>query len=196
MTMISKIALNRICLVRLGIGLLALILVLFPRGGRMNLARAETGEQLEYLVKAAFLYNFMKFVEWPKTAFKGDNAPIRVYVFGASPFGPALDSVQGKKVGARTVRITVGEDLSAAETCQMLFIARSSPVPFRNILDRVKDKPVLTVADTEGFCEAGGGIKFLIAGNKVRFEINQSAAKRAGLKVSSQLLKLAIIREE
>jgi hypothetical protein len=174
------------------IGFFGLLLVILAIAIPAHHVMAESDENLEYRVKAAFLYNFMKFVEWPKTEIGKSEKIIRLYVFGTDPFGGALNSLNGKTVGERTIQVAVGEDLSAAASSNVLFISQVRTVPTDEILGKIKTAPVLTVADSEGFCNAGGMINLVIINNKVRFEINQKAVMQSGLKMSSQLLKLAI----
>ncbi len=158
-------------------------------------APGQDGAPTEYQVKAAFLYNFGKFVEWPPGALPADS--FAICVLGEDPFGPELDrliegkSVHGKKLGAH--RLGRAEE---AGKCQVLFVSASENGRLAHILASVRGRSVLTVGDTEGFAHRGGIINFRLVENKVRFEINLDAAERAGLTVSSQLLKLAkIIRE-
>jgi hypothetical protein len=150
----------------------------------------------EYLVKAAFLYNFAKFTEWPATAFAGPRAPLRLCVLGADPFGPALESIAGKKVKDRTIVTSRFERADGVEGCHVLFVSASEGERLDGILRSLRDEPVLTVADVPGFARSGGIVNLKTVENKVRFEINLHAGQRAGLRFSSQLLKLAEIVED
>lgn len=149
-------------------------------------------ELSEYQVKAAYLFNFLKFVEWPEDAFADPLAPIVIGVIGEDPFGSALPQVViGKTVQGRDLVIRVyrtGENLRGA---QILFISASESKRLPMILSSLRGSSVLTVADTAGFLEAGGMIQFLSENDRVRFAINAEAAGRAKLKVSSKLLSLA-----
>lgn len=149
-------------------------------------------ELSEYQVKAAYLFNFLKFVEWPEDAFADPLAPIVIGVIGEDPFGSALPQVViGKTVQGRDLIIRVyrtGENLRGA---QILFISASESKRLPMILSSLRGSSVLTVADTAGFLEAGGMIQFLSENDRVRFAINAEAAGRAKLKVSSKLLSLA-----
>lgn len=149
-------------------------------------------ELSEYQVKAAYLFNFLKFVEWPEDAFADPLAPIVIGVIGEDPFGSALPQVViGKTVQGRDLVIRVyrtGENLRGAH---ILFISASESKRLLMILSSLRGSSVLTVADTAGFLEAGGMIQFLSENDRVRFAINAEAAGRAKLKVSSKLLSLA-----
>ncbi len=145
----------------------------------------------EYQVKAAFLLNFGKFVEWPDA--KGD---LEICVLGDDPFGSTLDeTVAGRSVGKRAVKTRRIGSVSAAGGCSILFVSRSESGSVDTILSSLSGSPVLLVADLERFAKRGGMINFVESDKKIRFEINERAAKKAGLKISSQLLRLATIVE-
>lgn len=147
----------------------------------------------EYDLKAAFLFNFARFVEWPPTAFAGDRAPLTVCVYGEDPFGPTLDAVvQGERVGERSLLVQRPDSLDDLGECHVLFVCRSEKDRLGKVMAQVAGKPVLTVADTDGFLRAGGTINFILEGSKVRFLINQEAAARSGLRISSKLMRLAV----
>jgi hypothetical protein len=145
----------------------------------------------EYDVKAAFLYNFTKFVEWPSSAFHDDSSSLRLCVLGEDPFGESLETVAEEAVDGRTLTVVRTGWMSDPAGCQILFISRSESKRLPRILAAVQGAPVLTVSDVDGFLEQGGIINFLLQGSKVRFEINQQRADQAGLKISSKLLRLA-----
>jgi YfiR/HmsC-like len=146
----------------------------------------------EYQVKAAYLFNFLKFVEWPDDSFADSLAPIVIGVVGEDPFGSALPQVTiGKTVQGRDLVIHKyhsGEDLRGAH---ILFISPSEKKRLPMILSSLRGSSVLTVADTEGFLDAGGMIQFLNENDRVRFAISVEATSRAKLKMSSKLLSLA-----
>ncbi|HWN43656.1 MAG TPA: YfiR family protein [Thermoanaerobaculia bacterium] len=147
----------------------------------------------EYALKAAFLFNFAKFVEWPASAFDGERAPLAICVYGEDPFGRALDEVvQGERVGERSLLVQRPDSLDDLRECHVLFVSRSEKDRLRDVMAEVEGKPVLTVADTDGFLRAGGVINFILEGNKVRFIIDQEAAGRSGLQISSKLMRLAV----
>jgi hypothetical protein len=147
----------------------------------------------EYDVKAAFLYNFTKFVEWPPSAFSSGGDPLQVCILGEDPFGRSLPSVlEGEEVQGRTLRLRRVTHLFDPGLCHILFVSRSERERVPAILAVVEGAPMLTVSEIDGFVDRGGVINFRLVSGKVRFEINQTAAERAGLKVSSKLLRLAI----
>lgn len=158
--------------------------------GVPGVARAE-GLAGEYDVKAAFLFNFTKFVEWPPAAFSDEHSPLKICVLGENPFGKTLISLMGDEVGGRRLSLTHPESLNKLESCHVLYVSRSERDRLAQVLASVRNSPVLTVADTPGFIEQGGMINFVLEGSKVRFDVNQEAAERAGLKISSRLLALA-----
>jgi hypothetical protein len=145
----------------------------------------------EYLIKAALLYNFAKFAEWPEAAFTNNAAAVRICVIGDDPFGPALDSINGKTVKDRNliaVHIARVEDAAA---CHILFVSASEGHRLEAILDAVSGLPILTVADIGQFASSGGIVALKTAEDRSRLEINVGAAKKAGVRLSSKLLRLA-----
>jgi hypothetical protein len=146
----------------------------------------------EYQVKAAYLFNFLKFVEYPGESFADPLAPIVIGVVGEDPFGSALPQVViGKTVQGRDLVIHVyraGEDLRGAH---ILFISASERKRLPMIFSGLHGSSVLTVGDTPGFLEAGGMIQFMNENGRVRFAIDVDATSRARLKLSSKLLSLA-----
>jgi hypothetical protein len=164
-------------------GLAALVLAL---GAGAALAAAP-----EYQVKAAFLYNFAKFVEWPPGVL-ARHASMNVCVLGEDPFGPLLNrTVEGKQVHDRPIRVARVADLADLSRCHVLFISTSERRELSRLLPAIAGLSILTVGETESFVQEGGMIGFTAGENRVRFEINNEAAERAGLHISSQLLKLA-----
>ena len=148
----------------------------------------------EYLIKAAFLYNFAKFTRWPENSFVDSAAPVEVCVFGQDPFGTALDSITGKTIRGRPVAVRRIASVDDVTTCHLLFISESEATRLAPILQTLSGRPVLTVADMPNFARDGGIINLKTNNDdKGRFEINVATAKRAGLKFSSKLLSLAEI---
>jgi hypothetical protein len=139
----------------------------------------------EYQVKAAFLYNFARMVDWP-----AHLATVNLCILGQGAFGQDLNLLAGRSVGEAKLQIRhVGPD--SASGCQLLFIPASEDGQMARALDAVRSRPVLTVAETGGAAERGAVLNFYLEQNKVRFEVNLDAARRTGLPISSQLLKLA-----
>jgi hypothetical protein len=165
--------------------LLGVLLAFLPAGAFPQAAS-------EYDIKAAFLYNFTKFVEWPPQAFPAQSSQLKVCVLGENPFGKILESViEGEEVQGRRLSFLRVDVLHNPGFCHVLFISRSERERIPAILTAVQGSPVLTVSEMDGFLEKGGAINFKVQDGKVRFEINQGAAERAGLKMSSKLLRLA-----
>ncbi len=172
-------------------------------------ARADDAPSQEYKIKAAFLYNFLKFIDWPTDKEADHNEPITLGIIGKDPFGKAFEPVKDKKINDREVVIkrfkSVAElkklgkegeaelDKQSGElkNCHLLFICSSEKDGIEEIIAAIKDRPVLTVADTEDFLKSGGIINFVMEEQKVRFEISDAAAKRSKLQIRSQLLRLA-----
>lgn len=152
------------------------------------------GQQVsEYRVKAAFLYNFAKFVDWPACNHCYDADVFTIGILGQDPFGEEIKTIVGKRVKDRTLMVLRAATLDELKTCQVIFISGSFRKDLPKILQKLRGRPILTVGDMPGFAEAGGMINLYMADNKVRFEINPVAAEQAKLKISSQLLKLARI---
>lgn len=148
--------------------------------------------QSEEQVMAAFLLNFARYVEWPKDAFDRGDAPVTICMMSSSGFGEVVSStVAGKTVDDRPVSVDHKSDLMQTRGCHILFIGRDlgqSPESAARALD---GSSVFSVADLQGFASAGGIANFYREDNRIRFEINPDAAKKAGLKISSRLLRLA-----
>ena len=155
-------------------------------------ARAQTELPGEYEVKAAFLYNFAKFVEWPAETYSSPTAPIRLCVLGEDPFGRILDHVvQGKSINGRTLTILRSRQVRELRACHILFIGASEQNRLPGIFAALQGSSALSVGDTEQFAQSGGAIQFTLQDNRVRFTINLAASERARLKISSKLLSLA-----
>ncbi len=171
--------------------------------------RAEDESSQEYKVKAAFLYNFIKFVDWPKEKMGEPNEPIVLGIIGKDPFANAFEPVKDKEIKDRKVVVKrlrsvaelkkageaaekeLAQVIDAAEKCHLVFVCSSEQECLKDVIGPLKDFPILTVADTKDFLQAGGIANFVMIDNKVRFEIGDAAAKHAQLKLRSQLLRLA-----
>ncbi len=163
---------------------LLVALALFSAGE----SRAADGS-LEYDVKAAFLLNFTKFIEWPESAFEGPGSPMAVCILGNDPFGSTLERmvngevVKGRRLTARRMKST-----PSPKSCQVLFWTN----PQKDLEGLAKSGlGILTVGEGERFLREGGMISFVIQDRRVRFDVNPAAAERAGLKISSKLLAVA-----
>jgi hypothetical protein len=170
--------------------ILALILLLQPG---IALLEAQLAKPSEYQVKAAYLSNFGKFVDWPARPQSGRDEPFNICVFGEDPFGRALDAaVEGETIDRAPMvarRIQKPED---ATSCRILFIGSTEGSQLQAALAAVGGSNVLTVGESPDFARRGGIVQFVLQGSKVRFEINLAAAQQMGLKLSSELLKLAV----
>ena len=158
---------------------------------RVPVVRAD--EFTEHEVKAAFLYNFAKFVEWPGAKLGATDERMSLCVVGENAFhGELVATVHEKTVrGKRLVveQLQSGDDL---RHCHILFVGQTDHLAPVAVLEEVRGAHVLTVGDVEDFAARGGMINFRMQGNQVRFEINAVAAEEEGLQISSQLLKLAV----
>jgi hypothetical protein len=147
----------------------------------------------EYQIKAGFLYNFTKFIEWPSDRFASEKAPIVIAVLGDNPFGDELRQViEGRKVNGRAIVIESTQSLEEAKRAHVVFIGADAEKRLENHLDSLHAAGVLTVGESKQLAALGGTIVFTVVDDKVRFEINVASAERAGLKISAQLLKLAL----
>ncbi len=145
----------------------------------------------EYQVKAAFLFNFAKFVQWPPNAFGDANTPYVIGVLGQDPFGSYLDeTVRGERLNGRPLVVQRYRHASEIRQCHVLFISRSESDHLDQIISSLKYRKILTVTDAAG---GNGGvvIRFVTEGNRIRFKIDVQAAKIADLTISSKLLRLA-----
>jgi hypothetical protein len=167
------------------VGAVALLLFFLP-------AIAEQPPPSEYQVKAAFLFNFPKYVEWPGNVLGEDDKPLVLGVLGQDRFGGDLRAIVGSKlVEGRTVILKSPVSEQEAKKCHVLFISDSERKRLPELLGGLKSLPVLTVGESEGFLEHGGTINFVIRESKVRLDINLAGAEKAGLKISAKLLGVA-----
>lgn len=150
---------------------------------------AQNGEQ-EATLKAAFLYNFTKYIDW------GNNQYQNTFVIGVIGYAPIVESLEeiaiNNKVNNKRIVVKVFKSLSEIRYCNILYIPRENHYPLSSILNKA-GKGVLTISEKEGFAKHGTAFNFIIINNRLRFEANLKAISSAGLKAGSQLLKLAII---
>lgn len=154
---------------------------------------AQAALSAEYEIKAAFMYNFAKFVQWPPAAFRQPQSPLVLCVIGQDDFGAALDTIDHKQAQQRELQVRRHVRLEDAKSCHILFVAQSERARLRLILHAVSGAGVLTVSDIDRFAEAGGVIGLYELDNKLQFSINPEQAQSAMLQINSQLLKLAKI---
>jgi hypothetical protein len=146
----------------------------------------------EYLIKAAYLYNFALFVGWPADAFSTPDAPLVIGIVGSDPFDQALDrTVHNKRINKRAIvvrRLQWGSDL---RYCHILFISASESAKTADMAARLEGLPILVVGESSDFAHRGGTINFTVDDNKIRFEVNLVAAKKSRLDISAKLLNVA-----
>jgi YfiR/HmsC-like len=160
----------------------------------------DSSDSSEYLIKAGFIYNFAKLVEWPTASFVQPDSPIVIGILGEDPFGATLDKiVADKKINGRGLavkRLKWSRDLKDLKDCNILFVSTSEKEHIESVIDAMKGLPILTIGDAPGFAKRGGVMNFVLEDNKVRFEVNVEAAKHADLTISSRLLTLAKIVQQ
>lgn len=148
---------------------------------------ARSQDLSEYQIKAVYLFNFASFVEWPAQT----GPALAVCILGDDPFGASADKLEGRLVGNRKISVRRLRDPAAVGGCQVCFIARSAAAYLPRVLEAVQNGAVLTVADSEGLAQQGVMINMALSADKIAFDVNVEAAKRANLNVSAKLLQLA-----
>ncbi len=179
----SERALNRLRALSLALAFLA---------SAPALGSAEEGKAAppEYDVKAAFVYNFVKFIEWPSAGMPAGES-IRLCVLGTLPVSKAFSGLEGRQVQGRTMPVLAVVRPKEIQGCNVLFVAADRTGRLDEVLETLGDRPVLTIGDTEGFARRGIMINLFLENRRVRFEINEEKARAAGLRISVKLLKLA-----
>ncbi len=148
----------------------------------------------EYALKAAFVLNFIRFTQWPDESFAGTDAPCRICVVGDRALEPAFRTLDGKKVGARLLRVRFAGGTDDFRGCNAVFMGKDiGRFALSNIFTAVKDRPVLTIGETEEFIKRGGMIRFFVQEGRLRFEIDTKRAWQQHIKLSSRLLNLAVL---
>ncbi|MDH3257746.1 MAG: YfiR family protein [Nitrospinota bacterium] len=148
---------------------------------------------VEHEVKAAFIHNFTKFIDWSQDSFKTDTSPIRIGILGQGPINEPLIKMNGIRVQKRSLEISSIDNLNNAREFHIIFINRSEKKQIRSILRDLKGTGILTIGDMPDFAEQCGIINFFLQSGKVRFEINIEASRQENLQISSKLLRLARI---
>jgi hypothetical protein len=175
-------------------GLALLCALTLGVGARFSPAARAAEKFPEYQLKAAFLFNFAKFVTWPDKAFAAPDTPLTIGILGTDPFGSSLrETVAGKTVNGRKIAIKPLSRDDTLSNVHLLFISRSERDRLPAILAALEGQSVLTVSETERFAHIGGMINFFVQAESVRFEFNPPAAERAGLRVSSKLASVAVV---
>ena len=170
-----------------GVRLLYAAVILVVLGSRVEAAPPP----LEYQVKASYIYNLIQFIQWPADSI-GDE--FQICVFGAHRFGDALDALEGNRLDDRPLKVRYLRDLAEANSCQVVFFTAALDERTPHLLRAAPADNLLTIGETRSFTDEGGIVGLIKVGGKVKFEINEAAAQRAGLTISAQLLRLAIRR--
>lgn len=167
------------------------------RGGPLHGQSESVDDEKAIKVKAAYLLNFTKFVTWPADAFQDEHSPIVIGVVGADPFGLLLDqTIKGKTVSGRELKVQrfqwrVGDDLSAAKKCHLLYMSTSLGDDADHLIAALSRLPILLIGEGTAFAKSGGTLGFVMEEGRIVFWTNRKAAETANLQLSSQLLKLA-----
>ncbi|MGB0127571.1 MAG: YfiR family protein [Rhodocyclaceae bacterium] len=156
-----------------------------------GLGYPEAGGPAEYQVKAAFILNFAKYVDWPAESFPSKESPLNLCIIGRDPFGTALGTIEGRTVHGRPLRIR--RNVAAEDTggCSIAYVSESEERRVPVVLKTIGTQPVLTLSDLDGFAEAGGAVGLFLAEERLQFDANFTALQRANLKASAQALRLA-----
>jgi hypothetical protein len=156
-----------------------------------GLNHAEGGGPQEYQAKAAFIFNFAKYVEWPPEAFPSRESPLTLCILGRDPFGPALGAIDGRTVHGRTLRLRRNVSAEEVAGCSIAYVTEAEERHVPVILRAIGTQPILTISDLDGFAEAGGAVGVFVVEDRLKFDANMAALQRANLKASAQALKLA-----
>ena len=157
-------------------------------------AYAQALSSQQYRIKAAFIYNFSKFIEWPSQAFTGPEQPFSIGILGEDPFGQILEeTLEDKTVKGRSFVINRSDNIKNLEKSHIIFISGSEKGRLPEVIDAIQHKHVLTVSDMENFSRSGGMIQLVKLNKTIRFEINLDAANRARIEINAKLLSLGII---
>jgi hypothetical protein len=152
---------------------------------------AESGKLSEYEVKASYLYNFAKYVDWPTAALPGEASPLTMCIIGNSHLNEDIESLSGKTIKNRRLAVHYLGKHDDPGVCNILFINAAEKASVTQILASLAARSILTVSDGKGFAAAGGIIEFILLDDKIRFKINNRAAQHVNLRISSHLLRLA-----
>lgn len=156
-------------------------------------ARAQDTGPTEYQIKAAFLYNFVKFVEWPTQAYSSATSPTVIGVLGKNVFGGELEkAIRDKFISHRPLQFKAFDSVEEVTNCHVLFINASERSHLPQILAALRGRSILTVGESARFIQDGGMVNFVIVNRRMCFQINNQAARQAGLILSSDLLNLAV----
>lgn len=154
-------------------------------------AHAQASGPMEYQLKAAFIYNFAKFVDWPAESFPSKDSPVTLCIVGRDPFGAGFGAIEGRQVHGRVLRVRRGVAVEDLGMCNIAFVADSEERRYTAFLKTLAPAPVLTISDIEGFAASGGAVGLFVAEDRLQFDANLATLQRANLKASSHALKLA-----
>jgi hypothetical protein len=181
---------------RLAVAVIATIGLLASSNPSSLWAQDRESGPTEYDVKAAYLYNFAHFVQWPEEVLSEDTAYIKIGILGEDPFGEILDQIaSGKTVNGKKLQVHRFKTVESLEYCHILFVCGSENARLNDIFKHIEGWNMLTVGETAAFFERGGMVNFIKLGNKVRFEISKKTTEKADLKISSRLLRLAVTKK-
>lgn len=152
---------------------------------------AENNKLDEYEVKASYIYNFAKYIDWPSSSLPQESTTLIFCIIGNSPLNQVMQSLTGKSVKNRRVSIRELAQVDELNGCNILFVNTSMKAHLNRILASAPSRSLLTVSDDKGFAAAGGIIEFIPVGDKIRFQINHKSARQSNIKISSRLLSLA-----
>lgn len=166
----------------------AFLAILFLAGA------AQSKDNSEYLIKAGFLYNFSKFIQWPAACFSESGSPFVLGIYGENPFGESIFLLEKEKVNGHPVEVRIIPDgARPSSECHMIFIPDSQRKNAMGLIRALKNRPVVLVGETPDFARIGGMINFYVKNDRVAFEVNSQAVRDGQVEISSRLLKLARI---
>lgn len=171
----------------------ALLMVLMLTGAEGFAQSPASKVSLEYAVKATYLYKMAPFVNWPPGTFASPDAPFEICMIGPDPFDGFLqEAVAGRGLGAHPFTVRQLDTAASSVDCQIVFIGYTGPAEIREVLRAFDGKPVLTVTDSDAVDDSGSIVQFVMDSGHVRFEVDNTAAERNHLSISSKLLNLAL----
>lgn len=154
-------------------------------------APATAGEVEAYAVKAALVYNFALFTDWPKDSFADEDAPLRICIFGGDDLRDAFAGIDKRQIDTRRIEVVYTDDVRQLDGCHLVFVPDTERSRWPQLRAAIDGRPVLTVGEMNGFLETGGMMNLVLEDNRVVFQVNLSEVKRAELAISARILKLA-----